>query len=81
MPSQNKPAALPSAMSLKHFHIVFLAIAMLCDAGIWLWMHLAPDDAAMSGALPLKPYVGLICIGLLAYGIWYTAKKMRTIIV
>lgn len=68
-------------MSLKHFHIVFLAFAVLCDAGIWLWIHLVPEDAARAGALPLKPYVGLICVALLAYGSWYIFKKMRNIIV
>lgn len=39
-------------MSLKHFHIVFLAFAILCDAGLWLWLHFMPEDAARAGALP-----------------------------
>jgi hypothetical protein len=68
-------------MSLKHFHVVFLAFAILCDAGFWLWMHFMPEDASRAGALPLKPYVGLVCLALLAYGLWYLVKKMRTIIV
>jgi hypothetical protein len=29
----------------------------------------------------LKPYAGLLCLALLAYGVWYLVKKMRTIIV
>jgi len=68
-------------MSLKHFHIVFLVFAIVCDAGFWLWMHLMPEDAIAAGAAPLKNYAGLLCIALLGYGVWYVVKKMRTIIV
>lgn len=68
-------------MSLKHFHVIFLVFAILCDAGLWLWIHLMPEDAARTGALVLKPYVGLLCLALLAYGVWYVVKKMRTIII
>jgi len=67
-------------MSLKHFHVVFLGFAILCDAGFWLWMHLMPEDAAAAGAAPLKNYAGLLCLALLAYSVWYLGKKMRTII-
>jgi hypothetical protein len=68
-------------MSLKHFHIVFLAFAILCDAGFWLWMHFLPEDASRSGAIVLKPYAGRLCLLLLGYGVWYLVKKMRTIII
>lgn len=68
-------------MSLKHFHIVFLVFAILCDAAFWLWMHFMPEDAAAAGAAPLKSYAGLLCLALLVYGVWYVIKKMRTIIV
>jgi|UniRef100_UPI0037851DB7 hypothetical protein len=68
-------------MSLKHFHLVFLAFAILCDAGLWLWIHFLPEEAARAGAAVLKPYAGLLCLVLLAYGVWYLVKKMRTIIV
>ena len=68
-------------MSLKHFHIVFLVFAILCDAAFWLWMHFMPEDAAAAGAAPLKNYAGLLCLALLIYGVWYVIKKMRTIIV
>ncbi len=67
-------------MALKHFHLVFLGFAILCDAGFWLWMHLMPEDAAAAGAAPLKNYAGLLCLTLLAYTVWYLGKKMRTII-
>ena len=67
-------------MSLKHFHIVFLGFAILCDAGFWLWMQFMPEDAAAAGAAPLKNYAGLLCVTLLVYAAWYLGKKMRTII-
>ena len=68
-------------MSLKHFHVVFLVFAIFCDAGFWLWMHFMPEDAARAGVSGLKNYAGLLCLTLLAYGVWYLVKKMRTIIV
>lgn len=68
-------------MSLKYFHIIFLAFAILCDVGFWSWLHFMPEDAGRAGALALKPYAGLICLGLFAYLLWYLVKKMRTIIV
>ncbi len=67
-------------MSLKHFHVVFLVFAILCDAGFWLWMQFMPEDAAAAGAAPLKNYAGLLCVTLLVYTVWYLGKKMRTII-
>ena len=68
-------------MSLKYFHIIFLAFALLADAGLWLWLHYMPEDAARAGALTLKPFAGILCLGLLGYLLWYVVKKMRSIIV
>ena len=68
-------------MSLKYFHLVFLGFAFLFDAGFWLWMHFLPEDAAVAGALALKPYAGILCLLILGYSIWYIVRKMRTIIV
>lgn len=68
-------------MSLKYFHIIFLAFAILCDAGFWLWLHFMPEDAGRAGALGLKPFAGILCLGLLAYLGWYLIRKLRTIIV
>lgn len=68
-------------MSLKYFHIIFLVLAILCDAGFWLWLHFAPEDAARAGALGMKPYAGIVCVGLLVYLLWYLVKKMRSIVV
>lgn len=68
-------------MSLKYFHLVFLFFAILADSGFWAWTHFMPEDAARAGALHLKPYAGFLCLILLAYGVHYLIKKMRTIIV
>ena len=68
-------------MSLKYFHLVFLFFATLADAAFWAWTHYMPEDAARAGALHLRPYAGWLCILLVAYCAYYTAKKMRTIIV
>jgi hypothetical protein len=68
-------------MSLKYFHLVFLAIATLADAAFWAWLHFMPEDAIAAGTLYLKPYAGWLCILLLAYGAHYATQKMRHIIV
>lgn len=67
-------------MSLKHFHIVFLAFAILCDGAFWMWLHFMPEEAAAAGASGLKNYAGLLCVALLFYTVWYLGKKMRTIV-
>jgi hypothetical protein len=68
-------------MSLKHFHVVFLAIAILADAAFWAWTHFMPREAADAGALPFGPYAGWLCIILTAYSAYYMVRKMRSIIV
>lgn len=68
-------------MSLKYFHLVFLAIATLADAAFWAWLHFMPEDASAAGTLYLKPYAGWLCLLLLAYSAHYLTQKMRTIVV
>lgn len=68
-------------MSLKHFHIVIIFFAILCDLGFWLWTHLLPEQAADLGVAELGMFAGLLSIVLTAYGVWYVVKKSRTIIV
>ncbi len=67
-------------MSLKHFHLVFLFFAILCDAGFFLWTRLAPEQAASAGAAGLGVFAGWIALILIAYGLWYLLRKSRTII-
>ncbi len=68
-------------MSLKHFHLVFLFFAILCDGGFWLWTRLAADQAKALGAEGLGMVAGWTSLVLIGYGIWYLLRKSRTIIV
>ncbi len=68
-------------MSLKHFHLVFLFFAILGDVGFWLWTRMVPEAAASLGVVGLGAFAGWLSIVMAAYGVWYVAKKMRTIIV
>ncbi len=68
-------------MSLKHFHLVFLFFAILCDGGFWLWTRLAPDQAEALGAAGLGMVAGWTSLLLIGYGVWYLIRKSRTIIV
>ncbi len=68
-------------MSLKHFHLVFLFFAVLCDGGFWLWTRLLPEQAAALNATGLGMIAGWTSLILIGYGIWYIVKKSRTIIV
>lgn len=67
-------------MSLKHFHLVFLFFAILCDVGIFLWTRLAPEQAAAAGAVGVGVVAGWTSLVLIAYGLWYLLRKSRTII-
>lgn len=68
-------------MSLKHFHLVFLFFAILCDTGFWLWTFFLPERAQSMGVAALGAFAGWLSIGLTAYGLWYLFVKSRTIIV
>jgi hypothetical protein len=68
-------------MSLKHFHLVFLFFAILCDVGFWLWTRLLPEAAASMGVAYLGHFAGITSLVLLGYGIWYLVKKARTIVI
>ncbi len=67
-------------MSLKHFHLVVLVFAILCDAGFFLWTRLAPEQAAAAGAAGLGAFAGWVALILIGYGFWYVFRKSRTII-
>jgi len=68
-------------MSLKHFHYVFLFFAVLCDGGFFLWTRLLPEKAADLGVTHLGMIAGWTSLALIAYSIWYFAKKSPKIIV
>ena len=68
-------------MSLKHFHLVFLFFAILCDLGFFLWTRLLPERAAALGVAGWGLCAGWLSLGLTAYGVWYIVKKSRSIVV
>ncbi len=66
------------AVSLKTFHIFFIAVSILCCLGLGVW---AVHDYATSGdgmnlAMGLAAWVG--CGVLVCYGIWFL-KKLKGI--
>ncbi len=68
-------------MSLKHFHLVFLFFAILCDLGFFLWTRLLPERAEALGVAWLGLFAGWLSLVLTAYGVWYIVRKSRTIII
>ena len=68
-------------MSLKGFHILFIALAFLCAAGFWVWAWLEKETATDLGVVPLANLSGSLAIALLIYGLWFAIKKAKTIIV
>lgn len=68
-------------MSLKHFHVIFIVLAFLCDGGFFLWTHLEKDQAERLGAVGIGMFSGWVALGLLVYGLWYVLKKSKSIIV
>ena len=68
-------------MSLKGFHILFIALAFLCAGGFWAWSVWDAESAQRLGAAALGNLSGSLAIVLLAYGLWFVIKKSKTIIV
>lgn len=68
-------------MSLKHFHVVFLFFAILCDAGFFFWTMFLPERAESLGVAGLGVLAGWLSLVLIGYGAWYVFKKSRRIIV
>ncbi len=67
-------------MSLKGFHILFIALAFLCTAGFWAWSYADVERARELGAIAMGNLSGSLSVGLLIYGIWFVVKKSKTII-
>jgi ABC-type thiamin/hydroxymethylpyrimidine transport system permease subunit len=68
-------------MSLKGFHIIFIVLAVLCAFGFYGWTVYEPVIASRMGVDGLGTTSGLIGASLLIYGVWFVAKKYKTIIV
>lgn len=65
-------------MSLKHFHVVFIILAILCTLGYGAWGIFTSGDVG-----PLVRVSGwfsfILGIGLIFYGRWFI-KKSKNII-
>lgn len=66
-------------MSLKGFHILFIAFAFLCTAGFCAWTWLDAEAAQKTGAQTLGNLSGVFALGLLVYELWFVFKKAPTI--
>ena len=66
-------------MSLKHFHIVFIVLAVLSSLGFGAWA-LMSDAAASSDAIRVTGWLSLIlAAGLAVYGVWFFRKAKHVI--
>jgi hypothetical protein len=68
-------------MSLKGFHILFIALAFLCSGGFWAWCVREADTARKLGVAAAGNLSGSLAIVLLVYGLWFVVKKGKTIVV
>jgi len=66
-------------MSLKHFHVIFITIAVLLCIGFGAWTFLADSDQ-ITTAIQVTGVVSLILAAALAvYGIWFYRKSKKVI--
>lgn len=68
-------------MSLKGFHLIFIALAVLCAFGFYGWTLWDTEAAIQQGVVTLGQVSAGIGVALLVYGIWFVVKKYKTIIV
>jgi hypothetical protein len=68
-------------MSLRGFHIVFLILAAVSDIFVWYWTRVNQDSVRLNGWQWLETGSGWLAVLIIAYAIWFIAKKARTIIV
>ncbi len=66
-------------MSLKGFHILFIAFAFLCSAGFWAWVAMDAERATELGVSTMGNLSGSLAILLFVYGLWFAIVKSRTI--
>ena len=66
-------------MSLKHFHVIFIAIAVLLCVGFGAWTFLADSDQ-ITALIQATGIFSLILAAVLAvYGIWFYRKSKKVI--
>ena len=66
-------------MSLKHFHIVFIALAVLSSLGFGAWALMSAAGAG-SDSIRITGWLSLIlAAGLAVYGVWFFRKAKHEI--
>ncbi len=68
-------------MSLKGFHIIFVVLAVFCAFGFYGWTLAEAEVARQMGVVGFGQVSAVTGLLLLAYGIWFVARKYKTIIV
>ena len=66
-------------MSLKGFHILFIALAFLCSGGFWAWCIWDADAARRLGVAAVGNLSGSLALALLGYGLWFVIRKSKAI--
>lgn len=62
-------------MSLRTFHLFFLAIAILFDFGFAAYAFWGPEEGAIRELRAMGIGSGVFGVILLIYGIWFLVKK------
>jgi high-affinity Fe2+/Pb2+ permease len=68
-------------MSLKHFHVVFILLAVACSLGFALWSFLGAGSHLEEGVRIAGVLSGICGAGLACYGVWFLTKKSKSIII
>ena len=67
-------------MSLKSFHIFFIAMAVLSSLGFCVWAFTLGGAAPGSAIGLMGIGSGVLGVGLAIYGVWFVVKKARQLI-
>ncbi len=67
-------------MSLKHFHVIFIAIAALLCVGFGAWTFLADNDQITSMIRATGIFSLVLAAVLAIYGTWFYRKSKKVII-
>ena len=68
-------------MSLKGFHVIFIAVAALCSFGFAGWAFTAPPAVATTIIRGCGWGSAAVGVLLVVYGIWFVVKKSKQLIV
>lgn len=68
-------------MSLKSFHVLFIALAVLSSLGFAVWTFTKGGAELASALGVLGVFSGLASAVLAVYGVWFVVRKSGRIIV